>query len=80
MSNKRWVDELLPDQPQWVRDLVDDELRRREARLAKVERERDELKRLWFADASPAETEYCGEYVAFMTTADSATHRENERE
>jgi hypothetical protein len=30
MSDARWVDELMPDQPQWVRDLVDEELRQRD--------------------------------------------------
>lgn len=32
----RWVDELMPDQPIWVRDLVDEELRRKEAGVKRL--------------------------------------------
>jgi hypothetical protein len=29
--SERWVDELMPDEPKWVRDLVDEELAKRGA-------------------------------------------------
>ncbi len=33
----RWVDELMPDQPLWVRDLVDQELRRRDHQISELQ-------------------------------------------
>jgi hypothetical protein len=32
----RWVDELMPDQLMWVRDLVDEELTRRQAEVERL--------------------------------------------
>jgi rubrerythrin len=33
MTERRWADELIPGQPLWVRDLITEELTRREAQL-----------------------------------------------
>lgn len=36
MSNTRWVDDLMPDQPLWIRDLVDEELVKRDAKIQRL--------------------------------------------
>jgi len=41
--SERWVDELMPDEPQWVRDLVDEELRKREAEVERLTELVDDL-------------------------------------
>jgi hypothetical protein len=37
MSDPRWVDGLLPECPFWVRDLVDEELNKRDTRIKELE-------------------------------------------
>jgi len=36
--SKRWADELIPDQPEWVRDLIEVEIGRRNAENARLRR------------------------------------------
>jgi len=38
MRETSWADGLLPDQPQWVRSLIEDEIDKRDKRIAELER------------------------------------------
>ncbi len=39
MSEERWADELLPDQPKWVRDLIAEELARNDAEIERLQKQ-----------------------------------------
>jgi hypothetical protein len=39
MGEPRWADGLLPDQPEWVRSLIEDEVDRRDKRIEELEEE-----------------------------------------
>ena len=41
MTDKTFAQELLPDQPDWITELIDEELQRRDAKIAELIAERD---------------------------------------
>jgi hypothetical protein len=47
VSDTRWADELMPDAPMWIRDLVDEALAGREQRIAALEVEVKRLTEGW---------------------------------
>ena len=55
MSEERWVDELMPDQPQWVCDLVDEELTKRSAEIERLREQLASAEKLAAAEAAVSE-------------------------